>query len=589
MATELGALQWTIIADDSDFKRKLSESSSRMDGFKGYLSALATASSQKFAAGLFGVATGLGGAAIAAVKSASDMEMLRSNLDTLTGSAQTGGEMYKKLYDFAAKTPFETGELAKATSTMLSFGISNDKVMGNLKMLGDVSMGNKEKLQSLTLAFSQVQSTGRLMGQDLLQMINQGFNPLTIIAQKTGKSMATLKKEMEDGKISADMVTDAFKTATSEGGLFFNGMDRGANTLQGLWSTLMDTTGSLTRKLVGLSETGEIIQGGLFDKVKTGIKTVTDYISSNQDVILGFVQKAFGWLKDNGDIVAGIIVGGLTPAAIALSAALLAASAPLIPWLALGGGLVLLYQEMKEHQEVLMAKAYELRDSFLSIVSNVWDKIKPAFDFLSFVFTNLWNQLKDQLWPQMMRFRDSMDSLHKILDPYIIPALEFLGYFLGGIVVAAIAGAVLAFQGILWVFTKMLESVNNTIDGFVRFVNFVKDLPNKISGAVEKVKGIIDRLNPFHRESPSLVDNVRRGLGVISKEYANMQLSLPNVNVADLGNMQIGAQSQRPQQVTNSPVHVHVGMFAGGQQELRKIVETITTEQSRIASARGAA
>ena len=79
----------------------------------------------------------------------------------------------------------------------------------------------KNKLSSLTLAFSQVQSTGRLMGQDLLQMIGQGFNPLQIISEKTGRSMADLKKDMENGAISADMVTEAFKIATSEGGRFF--------------------------------------------------------------------------------------------------------------------------------------------------------------------------------------------------------------------------------------------------------------------------------------------------------------------------------------------------------------------------------
>jgi tape measure domain-containing protein len=146
---------------------------------------------------------------------------------------------------FAARTPFETSDISKAAQTMLAFGISADSVMGNVQMIGDVAMGNKEKFNSLSLAFAQVQSTGRLMGQDLLQMVNQGFNPLQIISEKTGKSMAQLKDDMAAGSISADMVTDAFKTATSAGGRFYGGMEAQSKTVAGMWSTLKDTFNEL--------------------------------------------------------------------------------------------------------------------------------------------------------------------------------------------------------------------------------------------------------------------------------------------------------------------------------------------------------
>src|SRR5690606_25401177 len=89
------------------------------------------------------------------------------------------------------------------------------------KAIGDIAMGDANKMNSLTLAYSQMTSTGKLMGQDLLQMINAGFNPLNEISKKTGKSIGDLKKEMEQGKISANMVEKAFIGATSEGGQFY--------------------------------------------------------------------------------------------------------------------------------------------------------------------------------------------------------------------------------------------------------------------------------------------------------------------------------------------------------------------------------
>ena len=78
-------------------------------------------------------------------------------------------------------------------------------------MLGDASAGNRERFQRMSYAFSQINSAGILQGQDLRQLIDAGFNPLQIMAEKTGKSMLQLKKEMSDGAISADMVTEAFK------------------------------------------------------------------------------------------------------------------------------------------------------------------------------------------------------------------------------------------------------------------------------------------------------------------------------------------------------------------------------------------
>ena len=225
------------------------------------------------------------GAAIAGfgIKTATELQAMSANFETLTGSAEKGQKVFSDLKKMGASTPFETQDLAKATQTMLAFGISVEDSQKYLGMLGDVSMGNKEKLGSLSLAFSQMQSTGRLMGQDLLQMINQGFNPLTIIAQKTGKSMAVLKKEMEDGKITTEMVTDAFKTATSEGGLFYKGMDRGSQTLAGRFSTLMDNAKNLSAGFVGLAEDGTVVEGSLLDLVQKGVNKLIEAME-NVDV-----------------------------------------------------------------------------------------------------------------------------------------------------------------------------------------------------------------------------------------------------------------------------------------------------------------
>jgi tape measure domain-containing protein len=340
MALSAGAV---VAQFDGDFKglnKGLQDAQSKIDGFTGSIQKSGNKIGQIFgnignAAIKYGkilsvVGTVAGGFAI---KTAADLQSLSTSFETLTGSAEEGRQVFKDLKKMGATTPFEVGDLAKATQTMLSFGISVEDSQKNLKMLGDVSMGNKDKLGGLTLAFSQVQSTGRLMGQDLLQMINQGFNPLTIISEKTGKSMAVLKKEMENGAISAEMVSEAFVIATSEGGLFYRGMDRGAQTLNGTFSTLMDNIKLMAAGLLGLAEDGTIAQGSLLSLVQNGVNLLNTSLGSinwlgvSQNITAFFVnainsakQKleelrwAWEWLKPSFDLVGAVIRNDLIPA-----------------------------------------------------------------------------------------------------------------------------------------------------------------------------------------------------------------------------------------------------------------------------------
>lgn len=167
-----------------------------------------------------------------------EMQGYQISLSTLLGSDTAGTAMFNELKDFAVKTPLMLNSLAGGAQTMLGFNIEAQKVVPLLKSIGDISMGDAQRFQSLTLAFSQMSATGKLMGQDLLQMINAGFNPLMEISKKTGKSISDLKDEMSAGAISAEMVTEAFQSATSEGGQFYGMLEKQGKGLAGQLNTL---------------------------------------------------------------------------------------------------------------------------------------------------------------------------------------------------------------------------------------------------------------------------------------------------------------------------------------------------------------
>lgn len=239
------ALTIKIRGDATHFSKTIAGVKVEASGLTGVMGKLAT-SQLAFGAALSAAAAGAValGAGLAFIKDASGkaagMESLQVQFEVLTKSAEGASAMIKDFREEAMKSPLSVTDYAQAGKTLMAFGVSADKTLPILRMLGDVSMGNAEQFGSLALAFAQTQAAGRLMGQEVLQFVNAGFNPLQEISRKTGKSMVELKKAMEDGAISADMVTDAFRSATEQGGLFYGALDKGAATTEGKIAKLGD-------------------------------------------------------------------------------------------------------------------------------------------------------------------------------------------------------------------------------------------------------------------------------------------------------------------------------------------------------------
>jgi len=218
-----------------------------------------------------------------------EIESLEVSFNTLVGSAEKGGALFEEIKSFAVNTPMQLNDLAKGAQTLLGFNIEAEKVMPILRQIGDISMGDAQKFNSLTLAFAQMSSTGKLMGQDLLQMINAGFNPLTVIAEKTGKSVATLKDEMSQGAISVEMVAGAFEAATSEGGKFYNMLEKQSKTTKGAISNLQGAIDD------ALNELGEKSQGLIVGAVQTATDLVKNYETVGK--VLGQLVIVYGSYK----------------------------------------------------------------------------------------------------------------------------------------------------------------------------------------------------------------------------------------------------------------------------------------------------
>ena len=184
------------------------------------------------------------------IKKGMEADLQQANITTLLrGDVEKAKALYAQLSDYGVKTPYDKAGLIEAQKTMMSFGLSSEFAFGKLKNIGDIAMGDAQKMKSLSLAFAQATSAGKLQGQDLMQMINAGFNPLQVISERTGESMAMLKERMSKGGISAQELAQAFEWATDKQGLFYQGAEKAGQTLSGKFNKLMDSITELALKV----------------------------------------------------------------------------------------------------------------------------------------------------------------------------------------------------------------------------------------------------------------------------------------------------------------------------------------------------
>lgn len=231
-----GALWMATGIDNTGLYSGFNQAEKRIDDFEAYIKKAGSNITRLTGIG-FGVA-GLKEFGSELINTRGDMQLLETSFGVLLGNGAKANAMLAEIKQYNIESPLSLNGISQAAQLLLGFNVDAEKVMPTLRQLGDISMGSTERFQSLALAFAQMSAAGKLMGQDLLQMINAGFNPLQEISKNTGKSLIELRKEMENGSISSEMVAQAFASATSEGGKFYGMTEKQAQGIKGLQAKL---------------------------------------------------------------------------------------------------------------------------------------------------------------------------------------------------------------------------------------------------------------------------------------------------------------------------------------------------------------
>lgn len=504
------------------------------DGFTVLKGTMANLASQAISKVVDGFKSLVGGAA----DYQKSMEYYTTSFTVMTGSADKASETVKKLADIGATTPFDMPQLADATSLLMNFGFNADDAVGSMMMLGDISQGSADKLDSISRAYGKMSSAQKVSLEDINMMIDAGFNPLQEISEHTGESMQSLYDRISKGKMSVDEITESMKRSTSEGGKYFKSMDAQSQTLDGRLSTLSDTINS---------KLGEALQPILQKAADEWIPNITnaidnmdiDSVVSVIDDIVSAVGDLFGFIMDNGDTIISLVAG-------------------------IGTAMMVWNVASMINGVVGAVKAFQIANEGASVAQALLNGVMNANPIM-LVVTLLAGLIATiiTLWNTNEGFRNAVINVWNAFKDTVGNAITAVGGFIGNLI-------------------SWFQALPGRIGGFLGNVigNVQNWASNMVSRASEAGSNFVSRVVSFIRSLPSAVWNWLSSTLNKAWNFAG-QLANAGANAAHgLANNIINTIRSLPGQLFNWGVDMVKGIANG----IRNAIHHVTSAVSYVAN-----
>lgn len=504
------------------------------DGFTVLKGTMANLASQAISKVVDGFKSLVGGA----VDYQKSMEYYTTSFTVMTGSADKASETVKKLADIGAKTPFDMPQLADATSLLMNFGFNADDAVDSMMMLGDISQGSADKLDSISRAYGKMSSAQKVSLEDINMMIDAGFNPLQEISEHTGESMQSLYDRISHGKMSVDEITESMKRSTSEGGKYFQSMDAQSQTLDGRLSTLSDTVNS---------KLGEALQPILQKAADEWLPNITnaidnmniDSVVSVIDNLISGVGDLFGFIMNNGDTIISLVAG-------------------------IGTAMMVWNVASMINGVVSAVKAFQVANEGASVAQALLNGVMNANPIM-LVATLLAGLIATivTLWNTNEGFRNAVISVWNAFKNTVGNAITAVGGFIGNLI-------------------SWFQALPGRIGGFLGGVisNVQNWASNMVSRASEAGSNFVSRVVSFIRGLPSAVWNWLSSTLNNAWNFAG-QLAQAGVNAASgLVNSIIGKIRSLPGQLFNWGVDMVKGIANG----IRNAIHHVTSAVSDVAN-----
>lgn len=598
-----GKIVWILDAETGQLERALGKARSEVNKTakevdNKFVASMnrATDASKAFAVGLGGIVAAGASAIGFGVRIAGQLEAATQGFVALLGSADAAGKTMARIKKEAAATPFELTGLVAGTQALAAITKDGDKAIDILLDVGRaISTAGKgqAELDSVVANLQQVAATGVVTELDIRQFQRAIpiFNDILAASNLTSEGL-------KDSTNSAELLFDAFRKAGEAGGIAAQGFTSQAGTFNQLWSNLVDTV------TIGLSTF--VQTSGVFDVIKDAMSDLINTI--NQFTTPEAIQGFLIFLRDNGPIIAGVIIGGLVPAFTAWAASVWALMAPLIPFIAIGALIGYLVQQLVNHfggWEEVMKKIQPTLNA-LGAIFNDW--IKPALDQLWDSISNrlipAWQNLMLSLEPLMPLFKMVAIVIGVTLLAAIIIIIAILTTFIDIIswVANQVSGKITSIIGFFqWLYDELVghsiipDLINGIAEWFSRlpamiteglggllsaistpFKNAFDGIKNMASNVAKDIrKSLSDAFNIDKRNSPSIRDRLNEVKRTADSILSSIEIPTFSSEIGssfgdmgvDNGNFELDPTRSLP------PITVNLGMYAGSDMEKRELAD----------------
>ncbi len=285
------------VGDDLETVSKQSKkATSGIKGFADKCNKMTGALSAIAAVQLGSVFTGMAGGilnmGIASVQAAAQMRQYEIAFQTMLKSAEAGTQMLRDLQQFAAETPFDVPGVVSAGQQLMAFGFKAEEIIPMLTNLGDAASGlglGTEGVSRLAYALGQMQTSGKLNAQDMMQLTSAGISAWDMLAQAAGKTVAEMKDLCSKGAIDSKAAVQTIVAGMNDqfGGM----MAKTSDEVSGLLANIEETAGN-TSAAVGKYLTEAF-------NIKGILKDVSDRLGEFQQKM----QTATEQGKSLGDVI----------------------------------------------------------------------------------------------------------------------------------------------------------------------------------------------------------------------------------------------------------------------------------------------
>ena len=424
------------VGDDLETVSKQSKkATSGIKGFADKCNKMTGALSAIAAVQLGSVFTGMAGGilnmGIASVQAAAQMRQYEIAFQTMLKSAEAGTQMLRDLQQFAAETPFDVPGVVSAGQQLMAFGFKAEEIIPMLTNLGDAASGlglGTEGVSRLAYALGQMQTSGKLNAQDMMQLTGAGISAWDMLAQAAGKTVAEMKDLCSKGAIDSKAAVQTIVAGMNDqfGGMMAKTSDEVAGLLANIEETAGNTSAAVGKYLTEAFNIKGILKdvSDRLGEFQQKMQTATEQGKSLRDVIKECVPAPV--IAAIGAFAAVLVV--VSVAAVATLGAVLGLTAGIVAiGAAIGAVAALVVTYWDEIVDAVNIAVQAILDTVVIIGTAIAEAVLGVVNWIVGAIGDMWADITGNQDNWFSKFSSMLGDAIKEVEDFAKKAIDWFG------------------------------------------------------------------------------------------------------------------------------------------------------------------